>query len=204
MSVLIRDRSISRDLIRKRKSQGLDRYDEVWDGVYVMPPMPNDEHQQLVSRTTSIMEDVIGWPGLGEVRPGVNVSDRVKNWKKNYRIPDVAVFLNGGKAINYTTHWVGGPDWLAEILSDDDESRKKLEFYETVAVREILLIDRDPWSIELYQLQNDKLILAGKSDLEQPNQLKSLVLPLSFQMVAGLTRPLVLVRHTDGTRQWHV
>jgi Uma2 family endonuclease len=204
MSVLIRDRSISRDLIRKRKSQGLDRYDEVWDGVYVMPPMPNDEHQQLVSRTTSIMEDVIGWPGLGEVRPGVNVSDRVKNWKKNYRIPDVAVFLNGGKAINYTTHWVGGPDWLAEILSDDDESRKKLEFYETVAVREILLIDRDPWSTELYQLQNDKLILAGKSDLEQPNQLKSLVLPLSFQMVAGLTRPLVLVRHTDGTRQWHV
>ena len=150
------------------------------------------------------MEDVIGWPGLGEVRPGVNVSDRVKNWKKNYRIPDVAVFLNGGKAINYTTHWVGGPDWLAEILSDDDESRKKLEFYETVAVREILLIDRDPWSTELYQLQNDKLILAGKSDLEQPNQLKSLVLPLSFQMVAGLTRPLVLVRHTDGTRQWHV
>src|ERR1019366_9806105 len=105
MSLLIRDRSISRQMIAKRKALGLDRYDEVWNGVYVMPPMPNDEHQQLVSRVNSIMEDVVGWPGLGDVRPGVNVSDRIKGWKKNYRIPDVAVFLKGGSAVNHGTHW---------------------------------------------------------------------------------------------------
>ena len=99
---------------------------------------------------------------------------------------------------------MGGPDWLTEILSPDDESRRKLEFYETVGVREVLLIDRDPWSIELYQRQNDKLVLVGKSSLEQPNELKSVVVPLSFQIVGGITRPLVLVRHTDGAKQWHV
>ena len=42
----------------------------------MMMPLPNDEHQSIVSRLTSILEDVIGWPGLGKVRPGVNVTDR--------------------------------------------------------------------------------------------------------------------------------
>ncbi|MSQ93261.1 MAG: hypothetical protein EXR98_01750 [Gemmataceae bacterium] len=79
MALLIRDKSVSRALIRKRKRLGHDRYDEVWNGVYVMPPMPNDEHQQIVTRLTAIMQDVIGWPGLGEVRLGVNISDRPTN-----------------------------------------------------------------------------------------------------------------------------
>jgi len=204
MSLLIRDSSISRKMIAKRKALGLDRYDEVWNGVYVMPPMPNNEHQQLVSRVNSIMQDVVGWTGLGDVLPGVNVSDRIKGWKKNYRIPDVAVFLKGGIAVNHGTHWVGGPDWLTEILSPDEEPDEKLEFYEKVRAREVLAIYREPWRIELYQLQADKLVLAGKSDLDEPNELKSAVLPLSFQVVAGVARPLVLVRHVDGPRQWHV
>jgi Uma2 family endonuclease len=204
MSLLIRDRSISRKMIARRKALGHDRYDEVWDGVYIMSPLPNDEHQQLVTRVTYIMEDAVGLPGLGDVRPGINLSDRVKGWKKNYRIPDVVVFLKGGIAVNHGTHWVGGPDWLTEIVSPEEDPGPKLEFYEKIRAREVLIIHRDPWSIELYQLQNDKLVLSGKSDLDEPNELKSAVLPLSFQMVQGITRPLVLVRHTDGTKQWHV
>jgi hypothetical protein len=110
MSLLIRDCSISRRMIARRKALGHDRYDEVWNGVYIMSPIPNDEHQQLVSHMTYIMEDVIGLPGLGDVRPGINLSDRVKGWKKNYRVPDVVVFLKGGIAVNHGTHWCGGPD----------------------------------------------------------------------------------------------
>src|SRR5207247_8232282 len=126
MSVLICDRAISRDLIAERKALGLDRYDEVWNGVYVMAPMANDEHKQLVSLFNSIMEDVICWPGLGAVRPGVNVSDREDDWRQDYRIPDVAVFLRGCKAVNRDTHWFGGPDWLTEILSEDEPIQEKL------------------------------------------------------------------------------
>jgi hypothetical protein len=50
MSVLIRDRTMGRSLIARRKARGLDRHDEVWDGVYVMPPMPNNEHQAIAPR----------------------------------------------------------------------------------------------------------------------------------------------------------
>ena len=34
-------------LIRERRESGGDRYDEVWDGVYVMSPLADNEHQQL-------------------------------------------------------------------------------------------------------------------------------------------------------------
>ena len=34
-------------LIRDRRESGGDRYDEVWDGVYVMSPLADNEHQQL-------------------------------------------------------------------------------------------------------------------------------------------------------------
>lgn len=204
MSLLICDKAISRALIVERQSQGLDRYDEVWNGVYVMAPMANDEHQQLVSRFNSIMEDVIGWPGLGEVRPGVNISDQEDDWRQNYRIPDVAVFLRGCTAVNRDTHWFGGPDWLTEIISADEQFEEKMEFHAKLGVREVLLVFRDPWAVELYRLQQKKLVLVGRSDLKQPDKLQSNVLPLSFQMVAGIVRPLIMVRHTDGTRQWHV
>src|SRR3954454_1477279 len=56
-------------------------------------PVPNDEHQEIVSGLTGIFEALIVWTGLGKARPGTNVSDRAKGWKKNYRCPDVAVFL---------------------------------------------------------------------------------------------------------------
>ena len=203
MAVLIRDRTISRSLIAKRKYRGLDHYDEVWNGVYVMPPIPNNEHQAIAFREGNILADVVS-AEEGSIFLGVNVSDRVKGWKKNFRVPDVALFLVANPAQDCGTHWCGGPDWLTEILSPGDASRAKLAFYEKVGVREVLLIDRDPWCIELYQLQDHKLVLAGKSDLEKPNELKSVVLPLSFQMTAGLIRPLVLVKHTDGIRQWYI
>jgi Uma2 family endonuclease len=203
MSLLIRDRSLSRKMIARRKAHGLDRYDEVWNGVYVMPPMPNNEHHALVTRVVSILADVLPIDE-GIAYAGVNVSDRVKGWKKNYRVPDVCIYLVTNPAQDCGTHWCGGPDWLTEIASPDEDPHEKFEFYESVRVRELLIINRDPWSIDLYQLQAGKLVLVGKSDLYQPNELKSAAFPLSFRIAAGITRPLVLVRHTDGTRQWHV
>jgi hypothetical protein len=35
------------DLLAWRKRTGADRWDEMWEGVLHMPPMPNLEHQEL-------------------------------------------------------------------------------------------------------------------------------------------------------------
>src|SRR5438876_69925 len=97
-SLLVCDPQESQKLIAQRKATGLDRFDEVWEGVYVMPPIANNEHQALASRIGGILQPLGPWPEGGTVYVGVNVSDREQGWEHNYRVPDVAAFLKGNPA----------------------------------------------------------------------------------------------------------
>lgn len=74
--------------------------------------------------------------------------------------------------------------------------------YEKVGTRELLLRDRDPWQLELYQLQNDKLSQVGTSTLQQADILTSSVLPLTFRLTPGQERPMIEIVATDGKKQW--
>ena len=69
MATLITDPALERRLRAERVELGADRYDEVWEGIYMMAPMPDNEHQPLVARFTRIFEEVIGDAGLGNVLP---------------------------------------------------------------------------------------------------------------------------------------
>ena len=202
MTTLITDRHLERSLIRRRRAWGADKYDEVWNGVYIMNAMPNIEHQNLVGRLTYILQYLIVDPGLGMVQPGCNVTDRAEKWRENYRVPDVAVFLNATKAINKKSHWLGGPDLAVEIVSPRDRSREKLDFYAKVGTRELLLVDRDPWSLELYRLAEGELVLLGRSTVEQPVVVQTEVAPLAWRLVAGAERPMIEVSQRDGSQQW--
>ncbi len=204
MATLITDRELEQRLQAARHAAGADRYDEVWEGAYMMAPMPNDEHQQLVSRFAAIFQDVIDWPGLGHVRPGVNVSDRIEKWQENYRVPDVAVFLNGGRAVNYGAFWYGGPDFAVEVVSPDDRTLEKLPFYAAVHVREVLVVHRQPWRLELLALRDDRLDALENTTEPAGKAVVSGVLPFSFRLVAGQVRPQIEVIHLDGHRQWLV
>jgi Uma2 family endonuclease len=202
MDMLVLDRIEQKKVLESRSERHADRYDEVWDGVYIVSPLPNDEHQDLVMNLGSVFMIVIGWTGLGLVRPGVNVSDQEDDWTKNYRCPDVVVYLNGTTAQNRDTYWLGGPDFLVEVISEYDKSRDKLDFYAKVGSREALFIDRSPWSLELYRLIDGRMTLVGTSSPDRPEVLRSEVLPLSFRLVAGDPRPRIEVIHADGVQRW--
>jgi Uma2 family endonuclease len=201
MPTLIQDPDISDSLIAERRRKGLDLHDEVWEGVYVVMPNPNDTHQFLVNSFGIPMWEVIQVPGLGDVRPGVNISDRIDDWKYNYRIPDIAVFLKDNTAECHDTFWFGGPDFATEIVSRDDRSREKFGFYASVGTRELLLIDRDPWRLELHRLADGELVLAGVSTVADPQSLTSEVIPFSFRLVDASPRPQIEITHRDG-RRW--
>jgi Uma2 family endonuclease len=130
------------------------------------------------------------------------VSDIEDQWEHNYRSPDVVVYLNGTTARDFGTHWVGGPDFCVEIVSRNDRSRDKLDFYAKVGTRELLVVDRFPWGLELYRLQDGVLTLVGESTLGQPNILIGEVLPLTFRLVEGDPRPKIEVVHADGVQRW--
>lgn len=169
-----------------------------------MSPIANNEHQDLVGALSAVLRVVIGWTGLGDVFPGVNVSDREVDWTQNYRVPDVAVFLRGTRAQNRETHWFGGPDFAVEILSEGDRSREKLGFYASVGTRELLLVDRQRWALELYRLEGGALLPVGVAAVDRGGPIASDVVPLSFRLQAGSPRPKVVVEHGDGRQRWEV
>lgn len=43
MATMIHDRLLEERLHNERAATGADRYDEIWEGVYMMAPMPNNE-----------------------------------------------------------------------------------------------------------------------------------------------------------------
>ena len=204
MATLITDPSLEQRLRAEREASGADRFDESWEGIYMMTPMPNNEHQQIVTRLSSILQEVVGWSGQGEVCAGVNLSDRETDWKQDYRVPDIAVFLPSGDAQNRGTHWQGAADFLVEVISTDDRTREKLPYYASLGVRELLLIDRDPWAVELYRLGEKGFAQVGVSRLDDAQVLRSEQVPLTFRLVAGDDRPVVEVSLADGEKRWEV
>jgi Uma2 family endonuclease len=204
VATLILDPDTERRVLNRRRAAGLDGRDEVWDGTYVMSPLADFEHQQIVGEFQAILQTVIGWAGLGAVVPGVNISDREDDWTRNYRIPDVAVFLANTTARNRGSHWLGGPDLVIEVLSPGDRIDEKRAFYARVATRELLVIDRDPWALTLFQLADGDLRAVGASTADRPEPLPLLAtvgLSVRLEAVPDATRPRIIVTHPDG-RRW--
>ena len=164
MPVMIYDPIYEQHVRAERERAWPNERDEVWEGVLVVPPLPNTEHQRIVMHLSGAFSAVINWNAGDQALPGANVSDRDADWTENYREPDVVVYLATNPAKDRSTHWVGGPDLAVEIASPGEDPRAKLDFYAKIGTRELLIVDRYPWALELYQLQGGKLVLVGKSD----------------------------------------
>ncbi len=138
-------------LLEWRKRTGADRWDEVWDGVLHMPPMPNREHQDFEFALENYLR--VHWaPARGaRVYHGINVAP-AGGWPNNYRIPDLVLLTPQRFGIDRNEYFEGGPDVVVEIRSPGDESYEKLEFYSGIGVTEVWIINRDSKVPELYAL----------------------------------------------------
>ena len=70
MDLLISDPAVSRRLIRQRRARGIDKRDEVWEGVYIVSPPPDDDHQDLSDMIGYALQTSVRFAGLGLVRTG--------------------------------------------------------------------------------------------------------------------------------------
>ena len=150
--------------------------------------------------TLSLFDATIRAKFLGIASASATLTDRTPNWKSNYCNPDAVVFLNGNSAVNHDTHWVGGPDLAVEVISPCETPLAKFAFYAAVGTRELLLVHRKPWKLELYALSDGKLRLAGAS----PGVVTSTALGLTFQLVEGTPRPRIAVTHPATGGAWSV
>jgi Uma2 family endonuclease len=202
MAVMVLDSYIEEQVMALRAGSDGSQYDEVWEGVYVVTPLPSNEHQVLVGEFAYVLGEVIARPRLGQVLPGANLSDRDQGWEKNFREPDVAVFLRSGRAIDRGTHWQGAADFLVEIISPGERTREKIPFYSSIGVVELLVIDREPWSLELYRHENGQLTKTGQSTLASPDVLECCTVGLTLRLVPGQSRPQIEATHPATGRTW--
>jgi Uma2 family endonuclease len=92
-----------------------------------------------------------------------------------------------------------------EITSPHDRSRDKLDFYGQVGTRELLIVDRDRWVLEMYRLDGRKLKLDSSSSREDGNRLLSNVLGMTLRLIPGRadqTRPAIEVARLNGLQKW--
>jgi Uma2 family endonuclease len=133
-------------LLERRRRSGLDRLDEVWDGVLHMVPAPNYGHASIEAQLIVILSpaaraaglEVIGQSNLGE-------------GEHDYRVPDSALHRPGAHGT-----WHSTAALLIEVVSPGDETWDKLPFYAEHNVDELLIVDPAKRSIHWLALDGGK------------------------------------------------
>jgi len=165
-------------------------------------PIADNEHQEFGGDLREAIKNaVVEARPLARCFQGTNVSDRADDWFRNFRIPDVAIFLPGNQAIDRGSHWQGGPDFAVEILSRGDRAIKKPRFYASVGVRELLFVVRKPWRLELRKRDGEGWATPIVSSLDDPQSIRGEVLGVTLRLVPGPRRPRVEASRDDG-RVW--
>lgn len=119
-------------LIARRRRAGLDRLDEVWEGVLHMVPVPSYEHARITQQLAEILGPLARAVGLEPAMGAFNVGAS----ERDFRVPDGGLHRPGASGI-----WHATAALVVEIRSPDDEAWLKLPFYAAHAVDEVLLVD---------------------------------------------------------------
>lgn len=121
-------------LIAKRHTQGLDTYDEWWEGVYRVVTGPSPEHGLVVTRLAGLLDRQAIPAGLWVITP-LNVGvDKV-----DARVPDIGVIRPDVERTSPAC--VATAELVVEMMSPGEKRGEKLSFYEMNGVKEYLEID---------------------------------------------------------------
>lgn len=149
MATFVRDpEPIEIDQLRERREQlGLDHYDEVWEGVLHMNPPPSTEHQDLLQQLTLLFDPLARNAGLV---PLIQVFGLGED-RHNYRSPDGGLFHTKPHGV-----WQATAALVIEVVSPDDKTWAKLDYYAAHDVEELLIIDPGEHRAHWFALRDGK------------------------------------------------
>lgn len=138
--------------LENRRRIGLDRWDEMWEGILHMAPAPAFEHQRLQLELGAFLLSLLRRTGRGTLAMAVNVFNESSS-VEDYRIPDFS-FVGARNLGNLRSDGIRGgpPDAVVEIKSPDDETYEKLPFFRALGVKEVIVVDRDSKEPEVFRL----------------------------------------------------
>jgi Uma2 family endonuclease len=135
--------------IEQRRANGLDRYDEWWEGVYRIVTGPSREHQRLLVAMLKLLEARLvdsSWEVLPDINVGVD--------KEDARVPDLAVLSIDVPLTSPA--FVSTAELVVEILSPGERPGEKLPFYARWGVSEYIEIDLDHRTVRMLRNRDEK------------------------------------------------
>jgi Uma2 family endonuclease len=151
-------------LLERRRLAGVDRLDEVWQGVRHMVPGPSFEHARIATQLALLLDRPSRRAGLLLAMHEFNLGDS----EQDFRVPDGGLHRPGTAGV-----WLPTAAIVIEIVSPGDETWQKLPFYAAHAVNEVLVVDPDARTVtwlglhegEYQPVQQSGLIELGSADL---------------------------------------
>jgi Uma2 family endonuclease len=179
---------VSPEELARRKRLGVDRWDEMWEGVLHMAPAPAYEHQRIVSKMLLFLAPLLEQRGAGTLVLGINVF-RDRPLDDDYRIPDLTFVAEGRESILGPQGARGGPDAVVEVRSPGDETYEKLPFFAALGVREVIVVDRDTKRPEVYRLAGPQYVAVAE---DVDGWVHSTCLGVRLRALAGATPRLAI------------
>lgn len=127
------------DLIEERRRTGADRFDEIWEGVYVVNPPPSYRHSTVAGLIVDLLRPGAESRGL-DVRREVGIGHHA-----DHRIPDVVVADPAD--LDDARHYLLTAAIAVEVLSPNERLDKR-PFYLTHGVAEVIIVDPAAGTVE--------------------------------------------------------
>ena len=147
-------------LLDDRRAKGLDKSDEMWEGELHMVPPPSDQHREVALALLRVLAPLADARNLisryesGLFRPGTENDWRVPD--QTYARPE----LRSPRGIE------GGASLVVEILSPHDETYEKLDWYASLGVGEVLVVEPESRRVELFANRDGHMVAVEPADIQ--------------------------------------
>jgi Uma2 family endonuclease len=158
MSTVVLDSTVPglEELKERRRRSGLDRLDEVWEGVLHMVPAPSHEHAAISQQLAELLGPLARAAGLEPTLGEFNLGES----EHDFRVPDGGLHRPGASG-----RWHPTAALVVEIVSPGDETWQKLPFYAAHGVDELLVVEPGERSVRWLALAGEEYREVERSGL---------------------------------------
>ncbi len=144
------------ELLERRRRSGLDRLDEVWEGVLHMVPAPSFAHARITQLLAEVLGPLATAAGLVAAMGEFNLGES----EHDFRVPDGGLHRSGAAGV-----WLSTAALVVEIVSPGDETWDKVPFYAAHQVDELLIVNPQKRTVEWLALERGEYLPVNRSRL---------------------------------------
>jgi len=140
--------------LEHRRRLGLDVFDEVWDGTLHLNPGPSESHADVQLQVGHVLRPLAAARELRVVGP-----TNLGRGDDDFRLPDLMLRpVTAARGV-----FAQDAVLVVEVVSPSDESYRKFDFYRRHEVQEVLVVDPQRRTVELFGYRGDQVVELTRS-----------------------------------------